>query len=776
MALETIEASLTGESVPVTKSIAPLDDSKMSLGDRTNMGFLGTVVAKGHGAGIVVKTGAKTQVGRLSSDLATPSSKGSTLLQRRLKTLGKVLVVLSITLCALMVGVGFLRRYLSTGSVNGEDVKELSKLGVSLAVSVIPEGLVAVVTITMAFGVGQMAKRNAIVRQLPAVETLGAVTVLCADKTGTLTEGIMKASEFWVTEKVFYVTGGGTVPEGEIIFEDSQGSHSMKSIEEIPEALSIALTVGSLCNNAVLQRDPEGHWEPHGDPTEVALLMASYKGFHTKEMGEGKELLFEEPFDSDRRRMTTAFRESNGSLTLLSKGAPSTLLPLCSFYLDENSKSVPLTEEHSKYIRKKSEDMEGRGLRVLALAHRRVEGKSALNFPQEKCETDLTFVGFVGLFDPPREEVLELIQKCEEAGVKVTMLTGDSHLTASSIATQLGIIERHTEIMKGPEIDNIGVKNLSSRSVIPRVFARLSPHHKYKVVKALQMRGEVVAMTGDGVNDAPAIRLADVAIAMGSATDLTKECADIILTDNHFSSIIAALEEGRRIYDNIQKFILYLLSCNSSEIYVMLVAIFAGIPVPFTPVMILWANLIADVPPALALGIDPPASDVLRRHPRDPHKGIFSKHTILIVLFQGLSMSGLTIALYVIALYIEDYKVPSLGEPSRARGLAFVTLVMIQLIHAFLSRSLKESVFRKDIFSNYWLNGGVLLSALLLVGGCYLPGVQQVLAQWPLNWFDWIQVIICVVIHIFLVEIQKFIVRKYSERENHQENDFYEDV
>jgi len=802
--LQVTESVLTGESEPVdkhTESIPKPEKRRIiPLGDRNNMCFMSTVVTRGRGTGIVITIGKQTEVGKISKALRAPSDKmgkETTRLQQRLNKLGKTLVMLSVVLCIIVIGIGVLRVYLDKHHLSTNNIVEFAKVGTSLAVSVIPEGLVAVVTVTMALGVQRMAKRNAVVRKLPAVETLGSVTTLSCDKTGTLTEGKMKVEEFWFPDKqIFKVGGTGTEPAGGFY----AGDQLEQEITDLPKCLRIALLNSALCNNAVLQFDKEKDaWEGIGDPTEVALLVAAKKGDLDKEDLQettGYSFMHEAAFDSNRKKMTVVYKVPESSddfqaaVVALTKGATEAILKSCTRTHDKHQ-LIPMDDKYHELIKEASISMASKGLRVLALAYRELEQGVAQNLDQaEDVEKDLIFLGLVGLRDPPRESAIQSIRQLSQAGIKVYMITGDHERTGFAIAAQLGIIDVKLEdvstsetdetikryVMNGHDIESMDRSTLAKVSPFPRIFARVSPTDKLKIIDALHIRGEINSMIGDGVNDAPAIKQCDVGVSMGkSGTDLAKQSASIILMDDDISTLVAAIEEGRRTYDNIHKFILYLLSCNSSEIWVMLFAVSAGLPTPFTAVMILWANLIIDVPPALALGIDPPEPDILKRPPRNPRTGIFTWKTVLVVLFQGFTMAGLTLGIYALAIYVEDYPMPAdvgtkgAEESSRARGLAFINLGILHLLHAFLSRSVKRSAFSRDICSNRWLIGGFLFSLFFLVVVCYIPGLKEVLNQWPLNGQDWLHIGVCVVIHILLVEIQKWIFRRYEAKSTHYE-------
>ncbi|PRP78977.1 calcium-transporting P-type ATPase [Planoprotostelium fungivorum] len=843
--LQVMEATLTGESTPVEKTSRTMtqddanrnndnsetkDAEHMSIADRRNIGYMSTLVIRGRGKGIVVTTGGDTEVGKISATLTKMQKKNketNTALQKRISKLGMILVGIS-----LVVAIAFIRQKLNNKPIDKEFVKLWIKVGVSLAVSVIPEGLVAVVTVTFALGVTRMAKRNAIVRKLSAVETLGSITVICADKTGTLTEGKMKAEEVYVSGKKYTVSGSGYNPTGEF-----KQDGNVLNAEGAPLPLKKILMIGALCNNSELEREEEemtgkkgkydakksqsrnvpasphtentpllrkttdmrktadlrktgdrnrgnnnDQWKGLGDPTEVALEVAARKLGFGKQFWIDKEALSfvsEVPFDSDRSRMTVVFKcegendEMMGDhrYLVVSKGASSALLERCTKMLNDKGEVVDRSTKMVEELEAYGEKMAEKGLRVLAMAYKTTDDIPSKKNPDvsdedEKNEIhDLILVGLVGILDPPRQEVKYAIEACREAGIGMCMITGDHKTTAFGIAASLGIIEKHRKdlVLEGFEIDRMSTAEMAQLEPFPVVFARVSPENKLKIIKVLRRRGEVTAMTGDGVNDAPAIRFADAGISMGkTGTELTKESSDIILTDDNLNSIVPAIEEGRRTFDNIQKFIFYLLACNSAEIYVMLIAIIFDQPVPFTPVMILWANIILDIPPAMALGIDPPARDVLHRAPRDPKKGIFPTwRAYVTVLLHGLSMAGLSLGLFFFAEYYLHYGVERSPEKTdRAKSLAFIGLGMIQLIHSFVARQQRSFLWQGSFWRpvNWWLIGGVFGSMSLLIAANYIPSVKGILQQKSLSPMDWAWVAVAVVSHIVICELLKVIL------------------
>lgn len=768
--LQVIESVLTGESNPITKTTEAIKKTGLTVGDRTNMVFMSTVVSKGRGRGVVVATGANTEVGKISKALSKPKTR-KTLLQKRLASLGRILVVLSVVLCSLVVGIGLIRTYDDKGKVVGKDVEVWIKVGISLAVSVIPEGLVAVTTITYTIGIQRMAQRHAVVRKLPAVETVGSITTICSDKTGTLTEGKMTATRLWAGLKEFVITGTGLSPEGEFQHKDQTAD-----TQEFP-ALKMALMICSLCNNSTLEKDSEtNRWKSTGDPTEVALLVATLKAKLGKDHWTEKEnfkFVAEAPFDSDRKRMSTVYKRADGTGFIMAKGAPESIVPLCSSILDRKNQPAEKSEKLVKKIEKANIKLGELGLRVLGLGYKELSAEEVAAVDPNDVEAieskgQFTFVALAGMIDPPRKEVKPTILGCKDAGIRVCMITGDHPRTAFSIGKQLGIIDDNQEdlVVTGVQLAAMSKADLAALEHFPTIFARVSPADKLKIVNALQFKGEICAMTGDGTNDAPAIKNADIGIAMGvGSTDMAKNSADIILTDDNFVTIVEAIKEGRRTYDNIKKFVSYLLACNSAEIYVMLFSVIIGLPIPFTPIMILWANLIADVPPALALGLDPAVPNIMKRLPRDPKKGIFNLKVLIMLIFYGFSMSAITLSVYSVAIYVEGYDVDEDDneKPGPAKQLAFISLTLMQLFHSFFIRDI-NTVFSKDIVSNKFLLEGVTLSIVLLVFGCYCPGFNEIIGQHPPAWYDWFKAALCVVVHLMFVEIFKLVYRIWSRK------------
>ncbi len=736
--LEINESVLTGESTPSQKDAEDIIENKVSVGDQLNMAFMGTVIAAGNGQGIVVEVGATTQIGRIAATLAIPYEK-PTPLQKNLNSLGKYLVIAALSVSSLIFVIGLLQ---------GRDLHDLLFTVISLAVAVIPEGLVAVVTVTMAIGVQHMAKRNAIVRSLPAVETLGAVNVICSDKTGTLTEGKMVATDLWVGEKLHTVSGSGMTPDGEIYADD-------QPVKELSSDLLMTLTVLALCNDAVLQKDEDGVWDAVGDPTEIALQVLAHKLDVKREVLETKWPFIEGlPFDSDRKRMSVIHKNPEEKTVVLTKGAPEEVLDVCT-YIREDGKVVSMSSEKRNKFKQINTDMASRGLRVLAISYKDLTSLPA-DVEPETIEQEMIFLGLVGVLDPARPEAKKAVEECRRAGIQVMMITGDHPATAANIAAGLGFFDpQKDEVMTGDELDKLDEQQITNLHPFPKVFARVSPENKLMLINALRRMKYVVAMTGDGVNDAAAIKHSNVGVAMGKeGTDVTRQAADIVLADDNFATIVSAVEEGRRIFANIRKFVRYLLSCNISNVISILIATLAGIPLPFTPVQILWLNLVTDTPPALALGFDELEKNTMEKPPRDTKKGIFRRADIIFIVFHGALMAALM-------LFVFLFEMASGAAIEKARTMAFAMLVIAQLTQAFNARSTATSLFRKDIFNNKSLILGVATSFSLLLFGMYLPFLSGVFEQVSLGVIDWLKLLSGIVIFVAVTEIYKLIRRKY---------------
>lgn len=718
--LKVEESALTGESVPVEKHTEVIREEDLPLGDRANMAFMGTLVVQGSGKGIVIATGMGTEMGKIAN-LLDEAEETKTPLQYRLEQMGKVLVWVAIALTMIVTGLGIL---------NGNDPQEMFLTGVSLAVAAIPEGLPTIVTVVLALGVQRMLKKNAIVRRLPSVETLGCTTVICTDKTGTLTQNKMTVTHLYADGGEWEITGGGYEPSGQFL----QNGISKDPLKN--RVLKQLLEIGVLCNHATLFQKMEregrkGEWEIHGDPTEGALLVLAAKaGIWKEELEKRWVREWEIPFDSDRKRMSILFRNMEGIRILAVKGAAEQILERVT-RIASGGKEVPLDQTQIRAILKKNEELAAKGLRVLAVAYKEVRDSRENHKKKEEWEEDLTLLGLIGMIDPPREEVKESIQISQEAGIKVVMITGDHRLTAEAIGRNLGILPEGGLTVTESELYNMSDEEFAEKVENIYVYARVSPNHKLKIVQALQAKGHIVAMTGDGVNDAPAIKASDIGISMGrSGTEVAKEASDLILTDDNFTSIEAAIEEGRGIYDNIRKFIRFLLASNVGEIFVMLLAMLLSLPVPLLPLQILWINLVTDGLPALALGVDKPEGNMMKEPPRDPKENIFARGLGWKIISRGVLIGLVTLAGFWYALQVG-------ASLTTAQTIAFATLILAQLIHVFDCRS-DRSIFHRNPLENLPLVGAVLSSVMLMFGVIYWEPAQRIFDTVPLSWTDWL--------------------------------------
>ncbi len=722
--LEIEESALTGESLPVLKLPGALPAYGLAPGDATNMAYLGTTITRGRGRGVVVNTGMATEMGQIAG-MIQETARVETPLQHRLAQLGRWLVAFCLFICALVVLLGVAR---------GEEAYQMFLAGVSLAVAAIPEGLPAIVTVALALGVQRMIKRRAVIRKLPAVETLGCSTVICADKTGTLTQNEMTVRKIIINERISDVTGEGYDPKGEFTDQvDRQDQH-----------FNLMMKTAALCNNSVLERGkvsvkglfrgmaggkPAREWSILGDPTEGALLVMAAKAGMWRERLEMREVREAEiPFDSDRKRMSVLYRQPGGELGVYVKGAPDVVLDLCTHSL-KGGLAVPLTKWERKEILNKNSQLAGTALRVIAFAYRELPADTT-NLSEDNVERRLIFLGMAGMIDPPRPEAVKAVHTCRRAGIKVVMITGDHKLTARAVARELNILPKDGEVLTGRDLDSMSDEEFAGKVERISVYARVSPRHKLKIVQALKQSGHVVAMTGDGVNDAPAIKEADIGIAMGIAgTDVTKEASAMVLADDNFSSIVDAVEEGRGIYDNIRKFIRYLLSCNVGEVLTMFLALLAGLPLPLVPIQILWMNLITDGLPAMALGVDPHDSDIMTRHPRHPKESVFSHGMTWRIIASGTVISLSALAAFRYGLFA--------GDVALARTMAFNTLVIFQLFFVFTCRSESHTILEIGLFSNPYLLVAVFISGALQLLINYVPFLQTVFHMVPLSGLQW---------------------------------------
>ncbi len=735
--LKSQEASLTGESMPVEKTIEKIENIETSLGDRTNMLFSSSLVTYGRGKGIVVETGMNTEVGKIAGMLDNVEEQ-TTPLQDRLNKLGKTLGIVALAICAFIFVVGL---------IQGKEPINMFMTAVSLAVAAIPEGLVAVSTIVLAIGVQKMVKKNAIVKRLPAVETLGSSTVICSDKTGTLTQNKM------TVEKIFW--------------NDKLKDLTKISEKEIDEELKKLVYANMLCNDTKISKNGE----LTGDPTETALVDMAFKLDFDPSIYDRWPRAQEIPFDSERKLMTTVNKVGEKYI-VYTKGGIDELLSRCSSYQVNGVVKNDL-EKYSKKIKQENEKMAKEALRVLGCSYKEIDHVPSSK-EMESIEKDLIFIGMVGMIDPAREEAKKAVEKCKTAGIKTVMITGDHKITATAIAKKLGILENEEEAITGIELEQMSDEELEKNVRKYSVYARVSPEHKVRIVKAWQKNGEVVAMTGDGVNDSPALKTADIGCAMGIVgTDVAKEAADVILTDDNFATIVSAVEEGRRIYDNILKAIQFLLSSNVGEVVVLFLAtlltpLFAkwfGITdithlEILLPIHILWINLVTDSLPALALAFDPANEDIMNRKPIKSTQGIFTKEMTWRVVYQGIMIGLLTLFAFIIGLGTTKQAINGLtldqSKIEVGRTMAFITLALSELVHVFNVRNNKKSIFKTKVFDNLKLIGAIAISALLIFVILAIPTLRNIFSIPILPTENIIELTCLVIAPIVIVEIFKF--------------------
>ncbi|GHT04397.1 ATPase [Bacteroidia bacterium] len=722
--LKIQEAALTGESLPSEKSTEAIRATEVPLGDRDNLGFSSCNVVYGRGKGIVIATGMNTEVGKIAAMIQSTSDQ-QTPLQQKLDKLGKHLGIGALIICALIFTVGVLY---------GNSLLSMFMIAVSLAAAAIPEGLPAVSTIVLAVGVQRLAKRNAIVRTLPSVETLGSTNVICSDKTGTLTQNKMTVVRLFTDDRV----------------TDTKQIQATGALSEDQQQL---IRIAVFANDAKLAEEKD-HYTTTGDPTETALIDLGLKfGFNKNTLEKEHPRVAEIPFDSERKLMTTVHQLNETEYAVYTKGGLDELLACCT-KIRINGKVSALTEAHKNSIRENNVRLAENALRVLAMACKKITN------PKDSLENDLVFVGMVGMIDPPRPEVKEAVIKCRQAGIKPVMITGDHLITAVAIAKELNIMTPEDLAITGAEVEKMTEAELRKKVHHIAVYARVSPEHKVRIVKAFQANGDIVAMTGDGVNDAPALKLADIGAAMGIVgTDVSKEAADIVLTDDNFSTIISSVEEGRRIYDNIMKAIEFLLSSNVGEIIVLFVAVLANWATPLLPIHILWINLVTDSLPALALSVDPADSDVMKRKPINSKKPILNKTFSLLILTQGLMIGGLSLAAFQIGLHTTAGSENALEV---ARAMCFSVLAFTQLTHVFNVRSNSRSAF-SNFFSNKLLLGAIALSAALMFIVLGIPYLHEIFHIAHLTNTQWIWVAVLSIAPIPVIELAKIIERLFNK-------------
>jgi cation-transporting ATPase F len=730
--LRTDESSLTGESLPVEKSTATLS-FETTLADRINMAYASSLVTYGQAAGIVVATGDRTELGKIS-ELIAEAPDLQTPLTKKIARFSRLLLYLILFLAGATFGIGVWR---------GEPAVDMFMSAVALAVGAIPEGLPAALTITLAIGVSRMARRRAVIRRLPAVETLGSTTVICTDKTGTLTQNQMTVQSMYAAGRLYEVTGTGYRPEGSILHKGGPADASRDT------GLRECLIAGLLCNDSEL-KEAAGEWTSHGDPTEVALITAALKG------GIDQESLKQEmpradhiPFESQNQFMATLHDTGGGDRLTYVKGALEVVVGFCGDALMDDGSARPLDADE---IAREADAMAGLGLRVIALAKKKMDAATTLD---RGSLGGMTFIGLQGMIDPPRPEALDAVRNCQEAGISVKMITGDHLTTARSIAARLGIIRGETNpsastgAMAGDEIERLSEEKLSARIEETAVFARVTPEQKLRLVDVLQDRGHIVAMTGDGVNDAPALKTANIGIAMGIAgTEVARDAADMLLTDDNFATIEAAVEEGRGVFDNLTKFIVWTLPTNIGEGMVILLAIFAGVAMPILPVQILWINMTTAVLLGLMLAFEPKEPGLMKRPPRDPAAPIITGALIFRIMLVGSLLLAGAFGMF----HLEE---STSGDLARARTLAVNLFVMGELFYLFNCRSLTVSMFRLGVFTNPLLFGGVIAMVVLQLGFTYLPAMNKLFHSAPLGPLDWGYIIICSIAIYAIVGIEK---------------------
>ena len=749
--LKLDESILTGESLAVNKNSEPLSKEKIPLGDMENCLFSGTTVVKGRCIAAVTGTGHSTEIGKIASmvqgeDELTP-------LQVELKTVGKRIGIICLAVSAIVFAAGLLK---------GNPASEMFLVAVALAVASIPEGLPAIVTVSLAIGVQKMAKNNAIVRKLSSVETLGSVSVICTDKTGTLTENKM------IVRKLY--SGLAELDDYNKFMEKyNRAKNSTKTIDTKNQpGLDLLIKNAVLCNDAYYADRDSG--QITGDPTEAALIeMGSIFSIDKSELEKDYPRKLEEPFDSDRKMMTTVHQLPEGDtgsgrkFILLSKGAPEVILGKCSGII-KNGEIKDLTPDEREEINKNNYNLAGRAMRNLAFAFKYLDGLPEDKELKEEEGGNLIYLGMMGMIDPPRAEVYDAIEKCKRANIKIIMVTGDHKVTARAIGEELGILGTGDKVLDGIGLDALGNDELENQIENIRIFARVSPSHKVRIVEALKKKSHIVSMTGDGINDAPSLKKADIGVAMGiSGTDVSKESSDMILTDDNFATIVKAIKQGRSIYDNLKKFILFLLSCNISEVLLMFISILTAdyvfylltgetgiLYIPLLPVQILWMNLITDGLPAMALGIDPPEKNIMDRKATRKKEQILSRKGLVLILWQGFILTSGALFIYFAGpLLFNTHSV--IHDRQIFQTSVFTTLVITQLLHTFNFRFIDRGIFRKNIFENKYLDMAVILSILLQVGIIYIPWLQNIFKTAALNSYHWLLIITCSVISVLLI-------------------------
>lgn len=742
--LSAEESALTGESLPVNKNANPVAQDA-ELGDRSCLVFGGTLITAGTATGVVIATAGETELGKISAMLHN-TEQTETPLTKSLAKVGKILTIGIVVVSVLIFIVGLLRGYA---------IIDATLAAITLAVAAIPEGLPAVVTIALAIGVRRMADQRAVIRRLPAVETLGSTSVICSDKTGTLTKNEMTVQALWINKGTYRITGVGYSPEGEILLENNQ------KITEYPAELTKLLHAGLLCNDASLQ-ESAGNWTINGDPTEAALLVSAKKaGIDEHKLKEQWSRIDVIPFESERQFMATLHKTPEDKCAILLKGAPEVILKRCAQWLDG-------TQLKRNEILAQIENLASEGMRVLAFAYREEESHLA-ELPESAVIDNFSFIGLQAMIDPPRVEAIESIRKCNEAGIVVKMITGDHRATAQAIGKQLGLLN-DSQPITGKQIAEMNDDELNEKVTHHNVFARVAPEHKLRLVKALQKQGNIVAMTGDGVNDAPALKRADIGVAMGiTGTDVSKDAADVVLTDDNFVTIAAAVEEGRRVYDNLVKSLVFILPTNLGEALMILIAvaffpIINGMPImPILPVQILWINLVACVALALPLAFEAKERDIMQRNPRNASEPIFNYFVIVRTIVVTVLMTVGAVGMF---LYEYHNEIANKIDPSIAlkegQTIAVTTVIIFQIFYLLNCRSLKESIFSIGLWSNWTIYLGVALILVLQLAFIYLPSMNSLFGSMPLDLNAWLKSLLVGAIILPVIIIEKW-HRKRSE-------------
>jgi Ca2+-transporting ATPase len=777
--LRVDEASLTGESLPVEKNAQTRLEADIPLGDQKNTAFMGTLVNYGRGKGVVVSIGMQTQLGMIATMLQSVENE-ETPLQRRLDQLGKVLGWGSLAVCGLVFVIGAVRFILGNGFANIlspaalEEFTNLFMIAVSLAIAAVPEGLPAVVTISLALGMREMVRRHALIRKLSSVETLGSATVICSDKTGTLTQNEMTVTRIWADDQFVDVTGSGYAPKG-----DFKVDNENVSLDKYP-AVKTSLWLGTLNNDAQLEhageQDGQQTFRMIGDPTEGAILVAALKaGASAKSLNDAYPRQQEIPFDSTRKRMVTVHSVEDPQDADISpltgdekrewhiiavKGAPDVVLNLCSHIQTMENGDLKLTEERRQEVLAANDAMTGGALRVLGVAYRMLPVlPDEIN--SEELEKDLTFVGLIGMIDPARTEVKDALDTARDAGIRTIMITGDYPNTARAIAEEIGLLQTGHKVMTGADINNLSDEEMIQNVMETDVYARVSPEHKMRIVDALRANDEVVAMTGDGVNDAPAIKRADIGVAMGiTGTDVAKGTADMVLTDDNYASIVSAVEQGRVIYSNIRKFVYYLLSCNAAEIMVIFLATLFGWPVPLTAIQLLWLNLVTDGAPALALGTEPGDPDIMDQPPRPTNEPIINKFMLVGIVVQTVAITAVTLGAFALGL--------KQGSIDFAETMAFTTLSISELFRAFTARSEYYPLLKIGLLKNKLMNWAVLGSLVLIMLVIYIPFLQPIFNTAPLGWAQWLEILPLILVPSVAAEVTKYAMQKKIQKDREE--------